>query len=110
MVQPDVFVVCDGAKLEKDKVNGAPDLIFEILSPGTQRKDRWVKKKLYEQHGVREYILVDTHDRFVEQYILQPDGKHDTGKALRKEETLILSSLDHFPVPLIEIFSFERKE
>lgn len=107
VVQPDIFVVCDRKKLEKNKVNGAPDLIFEILSPGTQRKDRWEKKELYERNGVREYILVDPDGSYMEQYVLQSNGKYDSGKALGKEETLVLSSLDNLEMDLKAIFVFE---
>src|SRR6185369_5242145 len=40
-----------------------PDLIVEILSPSTERKDRTVKKRIYDRNGVREYWLVDTEAR-----------------------------------------------
>lgn len=110
VVQPDVFVVCDRNKIEKNKINGAPDLIFEILSPGTSRKDRWEKKELYERNGVREYILVVAESQYVEQYILQSDRKFDSGKALRKDEKLVLSSFDNLEMDLKEIFVFELDE
>lgn len=104
VVQPDFFVVCDRKKRDKQKINGAPDLIFEILSPETHRKDRWEKKRLYERYGVREYILVDTDSHFAEQYHLEPSGKYDSGRAIGEDEVLVLKSLDGLELNLSEVF------
>ena len=59
VVQPDLFVVCDRSKLIDEGILGAPDFIIEILSPGTAMVDQTEKKALYEQHGVREYWIVN---------------------------------------------------
>ena len=59
-VIPDVLVVCNPDIVKQDAIYGPPDLIVEILSPGTARYDRGYKKDLYERCGVREYWLVDT--------------------------------------------------
>ncbi len=59
MVVPDVFVVCDRSKITRSHLLGAPDLIIEILSPSTWRKDAYLKLEKYALAGVREYWLVD---------------------------------------------------
>lgn len=59
MVVPDVFVVCDRSKITRSHLLGAPDLIIEILSPSTWRKDAYLKLEKYAVAGVREYWLVD---------------------------------------------------
>lgn len=62
MVVPDVFVICqpDDDRMDNDKyINGAPDLIIEVLSPSTRRKDMFTKLYKYEKAGVREYWIVD---------------------------------------------------
>jgi len=58
VVQPDNLVVCRGEIITERCIEGAPDLVVEILSPATELKDRNVKFKLYQKHGVREYWLV----------------------------------------------------
>ena len=55
VVQPDIAVICDPAKLNPRGCRGAPDFVIEILSPATAAKDQIQKVALYEKHGVKEY-------------------------------------------------------
>lgn len=75
VVQPDILVVCDPAKLTERNVRGAPDWIIEVLSPATARHDHLTKRALYERAGVREYWLVHPVDRIVTVYTLK-DGQY----------------------------------
>ena len=59
ILEPDVIVVCDRSKITKRSILGAPDLVIEVLSPSTRKKDIGVKANVYERSGVREYWLVD---------------------------------------------------
>ena len=59
MVQPDVLVVCDESKVRMDVVSGAPDLVVEVLSASTRKKDTGLKLSKYKNAGVREYWVVD---------------------------------------------------
>lgn len=59
MVQPDILVVCDENKINKEGIFGAPDLVVEVLSPSTRKKDMSVKLAKYMGAGVREYWIVD---------------------------------------------------
>ncbi len=70
---PDGMIVCDRSKIKPNGVHGVPDLVVEVLSPGTVRYDRGKKRAAYEKAGVREYWLINPTDRMVEQYVLQ-DG------------------------------------
>ena len=76
VVQPDLVVVCDPGKIDKRGCLGAPDLIVEILSPATARKDWQDKRLLYERAGVREYWLVDGAHHTVMVYELDGNGKY----------------------------------
>lgn len=118
---PDMMVVCDRDKIRRDGVHGAPDLVVEVLSPSTAKKDRMHKKAVYEACGVREYWLVDPENRTIEQY-LPRDGRLElnsvyvsyTEEALERMteaersavETHFKCSLyDDFDIPLEDIFS-----
>ena len=63
VVQPDlVFIAADRLALVRDRVWGAPDLVVEVLSPGTARRDRTTKLAWYERYGVGECWLVDPQE------------------------------------------------
>ncbi|WP_310449896.1 Uma2 family endonuclease [Sulfuritalea sp.] len=70
VVQPDISVICDKAKLDERGCRGAPDWIVEVLSPGSAGHDQVVKRELYERVGVREYWLVHPVDKVVTIYLL----------------------------------------
>lgn len=59
MVQPDVLVVCDRSKIIRRCIYGAPDLIVEVVSEPTRKKDMTIKLEKYRNAGVREYWMVD---------------------------------------------------
>lgn len=71
---PDMMVVCDRGKIKHDGVHGAPDLVVEVLSPGTLRNDRGHKKDLYARCGVKEYWIVNPADKSVESYRTDGSG------------------------------------
>lgn len=71
VVQPDIFWVSpeSACQLVDGKYwQGAPDLVIEILSPSTARRDRGIKFDLYQQHGVREYWIAEPEQKYVEVY------------------------------------------
>lgn len=68
---PDGMVVCDQDKIKTNWVEGAPDLVWEILSPKTAKNDKWHKKNVYEACGVPEYWIVDPLRKSIEVYLLQ---------------------------------------
>ena len=62
VVQPDLLWIAQGSAckwVEGKYLNGAPDLVAEIFSPGTVRRDKKDKFRLYEKFGVREYWMID---------------------------------------------------
>lgn len=65
VVQPDIAVICDKCKLDDKGCKGASDLIIEITSPSTARKDLKEKLFLYEKSGVKEYWIVHPTDKTV---------------------------------------------
>ena len=76
VVQPDILFVSNERRgiITEANVSGAPDLVVEVLSPGTAERDRDLKLRLYAGHGVREYWIVDPDDESVEVMDLGPGG------------------------------------
>jgi len=65
---PDFMVVCDPGKIKPNGIHGAPDLVVEVLSPGTAKNDRTRKKAVYAKCGVLEYWIVSPEEKSVEVY------------------------------------------
>lgn len=117
-VIPDAMIVCNKNNIKLDGIHGAPDLVVEVLSPGTSKNDKGYKKDLYEKSGVKEYWLIDpmlhsievyllTNGKFAldEVYALYPDGLSVTDK--EREETkkeIHVSLYNDFCISLEEIF------
>lgn len=76
LVQPDISVFCDLAKLDDLGAKGAPDWIIEILSPSTTKRDLSLKLTLYQEFGVKEYWIADPDKNSILIYTLKPDGKY----------------------------------
>lgn len=82
-------------------VEGAPDLMVEILSPETGSRDRVEKAQIYARHGVRHYWLVDPDAHAIETFELGGEGYHPAGRAAG--ETTFVPSL--FPGLTISLSS-----
>lgn len=66
VVCPDIVIVCGDTP--EGHVTEAPALIVEILSPSTALRDRNQKRDLYQDHGVKYYLIVDPNDVTIEAY------------------------------------------
>ncbi|MDR2473800.1 MAG: Uma2 family endonuclease [Tannerella sp.] len=104
VVQPDICVICDPNKLDDKGCIGAPDLIVEVLSPSTAKRDMNEKFSLYERSGVREYWVVFPGEKAVTVFLLQPDGKYDNGTTYQFEGKVPISIFNGFGIDLKEMF------
>jgi len=68
IIQPDVLIVCE--KINKAFLDFPPALVVEVLSPSTAIRDRYTKYEIYQQQGVRYYLIVDLDKNAVEIYAL----------------------------------------
>ena len=103
-VQPDViFIANQRLGIIGERVEGAADLVVEVLSPGTRRRDRIDKRDLYEQHGVKEYWLVDPEARTVEVLFLER-GTYQLVGRWQPEEQAASRLLKGFKVPVRDLF------
>lgn len=71
MVQPDVLVTRDRNKIVRRGLVGAPDLVIEILSPYNRKKDLILKRRKYQEAGVREYWIVFPEEKKVWVYLFE---------------------------------------
>ena len=108
MVEPDISVVCDKSKLDQYGCKGAPDLVIEILSPSTRRRDRLVKWNLYQRAGVREYWLVNPEEQSV-QVMLLDNGTLIPHEDYGREDAARVTVLDDCLIDLRKVFPEWRK-
>lgn len=105
VVVPDiVFVSRDRLAVVTERaVEGAPDLIVEALSPGTERQDRVEKSQLYARHGVRHYWLGDPAFRILEAFELG-EGAYRLSASLGAEEVFAPTLFPALMIPLRDLW------
>ncbi len=81
VIQPDVCVICDTAKIDKAGCLGAPDWVIEVLSKGNSKKEMREKFAAYEEAGVREYWIVQPAYSNILVYLLE-SGKFQAAPTL----------------------------
>jgi Uma2 family endonuclease len=104
VVQPDISVVCDQARLDEKGCLGAPELIIEIISPATSRRDWKDKFLLYEEFGVREYWIVDPAGQTVVIFSLGADGRYGRPTVYTEEDKIAVGLLEGLIIELESVF------
>lgn len=103
--QPDLIFI--SAENRKKIINGridfAPDLCIEILSPSTAYYDIKHKKRTYENYGVKEYVIIDPLDVSAEVYRLT-DRLFKSEEMVYTDGNLILQTITEFSVPIEKLF------
>jgi len=81
VVQPDIlFISKERSKIiTEEEIRGAPDLVIEIFSPTTAKRDRTYKETLYSREGVREYWMVDPEKKTIQVMTLGKAGFENFG-------------------------------
>ena len=105
VVQPDLCVVCDLSKLDDRGCVGAPDLIVEILSKGTQKKDVVDKFELYEFNEVKEYWIIAPQDETITILDLTEDRGFQLRKIYAGDEIVVSKSIEGFQFDLPNLFN-----
>ena len=104
-MQPDlVFVSKDREHVVTPaNIQGAPDLVVEILSPSTASMDKTTKRGLYAEHGVREYWIADPAAQTVAVMLLRDGGFEEVG-SYGLEDTLTSPTLEGLTLELSRVF------
>jgi Uma2 family endonuclease len=77
-------------KMKENKIEGAPDLVVEVLSPSTAYYDLKHKKSIYEKNGVKEYWIVFPEQKVIEVFVLK-DGKYSLLCSTENSEGIVTS-------------------
>ncbi|MFC3362808.1 Uma2 family endonuclease [Pedobacter fastidiosus] len=104
VLQPDICVICDKAKLDDRGCIGAPDLIVEILSPGNTKMELLNKYQVYEEFEVKEYWVVSQSDQSILIYTLNDLGKFQPSKIFTLSEKISSTVLPGFELELDDVF------
>jgi Uma2 family endonuclease len=106
VVQPDISVFCDLSRLDDRGGIGAPDLIVEITSDSTMKKDYNEKFNIYEENGVREYWIVNPDSQCVEIFKLENEKYESVGVFNINDGVTEVSSIifPNLKVNLVEVF------
>ena len=103
VVQPDLQIICDKSIMMKAGCKGAPDMVVEILSPSTSKKDKELKFRIYQEVGIREYWIIDPETKLTSIHILE-NGKYIT-KIYQETDKAPVHILDGFEIDLAEVFA-----
>lgn len=105
IVQPDLLFVSNAraAIIGAQRIEGAPDLVVEILSAGSRRTDVITKSELYARFGVQHYWIVDPELDRIEVYRLEDRGYELVAGAQSPAE-LVVEAPAHLRLPLPEIY------
>jgi Uma2 family endonuclease len=103
VVQPDlIYVSSERRGILGDRIEGAPDLLIEVLSPGTARRDRGEKLDLYARSDVREYWIVDPAEKHIE-FLVNEGGRFVV--TLPEKGAIRSRVLPGLEVPIAEFWS-----
>jgi Uma2 family endonuclease len=103
VVQPDLCVYCDPAKVDERGGIGAPELVIEILSKGNIKYDKTTKRELYEETGVQELWLVYPNEEIVEVFLLA-NGQYGKPLVFENGEVLVSPQFPGLGIKLEQVF------
>ena len=104
-MQPDIIVVCDAEKLKDNRsVDGAPELVVEILSPGNITTETKYKFDLYEENGVLEYWVVYPEYQQIYVYVLNDQDEYGRPVIYEANENISSVVLKGFSIPMKVLF------
>jgi Uma2 family endonuclease len=104
VLQPDICIICDQAKLDDRGCIGAPDVVVEILSPGNNKMELLTKYNVYQEFEVKEYWVVSLADKTFLLYTLDNEGQYQASKLFSASETVHSTVLSGFELNLEKVF------
>lgn len=105
VVEPDITIVCDSSKLDEKGCLGSPDMIVEIISPSTGKKDKVTKFNKYEISGVKEYWVLEPEQKLVSVFLLQSNGRYGRPEMYTDEDKIKVSIFPELEIDLKAVFA-----
>ncbi len=105
VVEPDISIICDKSKIDDKGCNGAPDMIIEIISSSSIKKDRIIKFNKYEKASVKEYWIVEPDQKIISVFILEDNLTYGRPKLYSDEDKITVSIFPDLTINLNEIFN-----
>jgi Uma2 family endonuclease len=105
VVQPDICIICDPAKLDKRGCIGAPDIVIEILSPGNSKREMKDKFSIYEESGVPEYWIISLSQEAIQVFRLNEQGKYYGTQPYVEGDNLTTPVLPGISISLKDVFA-----
>ncbi|MEI3612184.1 Uma2 family endonuclease [Pseudogracilibacillus sp. SO30301A] len=105
VVEPDITIVCDEEKLDDRGCKGSPDMVVEIISPSTARKDKIEKFNLYEKTGVQEYWIVEPEEKILSVFTLQANQRYGRPGLYSEDDNVPVSIFEDLQINLNIVFS-----
>ena len=104
VVQPDVTVVCDLSRIDIKGCKGAPDLVVEVLSETSVKRDLQQKYDLYQQADINEYWVVYPAEKSISVFVLNKEGNYETDRPRTCGDVINSKVLKGFGLDLDDLF------
>ena len=105
IVEPDISIICDKSKIDDKGCYGAPDMIIEIISPSSIKRDRFIKFNLYEKAGVKEYWIVEPDQKLVSVFLLQKSERFSRPEMYTDEDSISVSIFPNLIIDFSAVFT-----
>ncbi len=105
VVQPDLSVVCNHDFLDEKGCNGAPDLIVEIISPSTAKKDLNQKYQLYQENKVSEYWVAYPQEKAIDVFHIGVDSCYQSPTRYYYQDQIPIKLFDNYRINTRDIFA-----
>lgn len=106
VVQPDLLMIHRSRSdiVTIRGVEGPPDLVVEIVSPGSRNRDKIKKMKIYAKYGISEYWIIDAGSRTLERFILSDNGTYEMFNLFEGDDVVVSDKLPCVSFVIGEIF------
>ena len=103
-VEPDITVVCDPGRIDDRGLNGAPDMVIEVVSPSSTRMDYMIKLFKYRTAGVREYWVVNPMTRVTDIFYFDDDEEKADGNQVSFDDAITSHIYKDFSIRISDYF------